>query len=120
MIRSNVVRLESNGGKTAVPGALSADPVHATGQTLIDAATGADHTATVVGGKSYLFVGNATGMTLFGILAVTTAANIAWACPVNGAIVINVPQGEATLHYMSNVNGGGGYLTEIKRNPLNQ
>lgn len=113
------VRLTSNGGKVAVPGAISADPVHATGQTATDAATGGDHTLTVVGGKSYLVMATAVGNFILGIADVTTAANVAWLLPKNQAIVINMPEGETSLHYMSDTNAGVIYLTEIMRNPSN-
>jgi len=116
----HVVKLASNGGQNAVPGAVSADPVHATGQTATDAAAdGGDHTLTVTGGKSYLIMATDTGNILLGILTTATAANIAWMCPKSKAIVVNMPEGENTLHYQSDTNGGTFYLTEIKRNPLN-
>ncbi|MBW2604693.1 MAG: hypothetical protein JRE28_10335 [Deltaproteobacteria bacterium] len=109
--------MTSNGGKVAVPGALSADPVHATGQTATDAVTGGDHTLTVVGGRSYLVMATNVGNFIFGILTVATAANIAWMCPKNQAIVINMPEGETSLHYMSDTNDGVIYLTELHQNP---
>lgn len=115
----HAVRLASNGGHAAVPGAVSADPVPGTGQTATDAATGGDHTLTVVGGKSYLIMATDVGNILFGIATTGTAANIAWMCPKSKAIVINMPEGENTLHYQSDTNAGTFYLTEIKRNPLN-
>ena len=116
----NVVRLTSNAGKAAAPGALSADPVTGTGQTATDAVTGGDHTLTVVGGKRYLVMATDVGNFIFGIAAVTGAANISWLCPQNQATVINMPEGETSLHYMSDTNAGVIYLTEIYRNPTNQ
>ena len=112
-----IARLTSNGGKTAAPGALSADPVTGTGQTATDAVTGGDHTLTVVGGKSYLVMATDVGNFIFGILTVATAANIAWMCPKNQAIVINMPENETSLHYMGDTNDSVIYLTEIYRNP---
>jgi hypothetical protein len=116
---AQTARLVSNGGKTAVPGAVSADPVPGTGQKATDASTGDDHELTVVGGKSYLVMATDTGNFIFGIADVTTAANVAWMCPKNTAIVINMPAGKNTLHYASDTNGGTIFLTEIFRNITN-
>lgn len=112
-----VTRLQSNAGFTGVPGAICADPIPASGQTATDAATGGDHTLTVVGGASYLVMATDTGNFIFGILTVATAANIMWMCPKNHAIVINMPEGQTSLHYMSDTNGGTIYLSRLYRNP---
>lgn len=112
-----VTRLQSNAGFTGVPGAICADPIPASGQTATDAATGGDHTLTVVGGASYLVMADATGNFLFGIADVTTAANVMWMCPASHAIVINVPDGYTSLHYQCDSNGGTLRLSRLYRNP---
>ena len=107
------VYLSDNAGNRASPGAVNCDPLVASGQTLTDAAIGGDHEVTVVAGARYAFTAGLTGGFIFGIAAVTTAANIIWACGLNDTIVIKIPQGYTTLHYASLVNDGTGYLRRL-------
>jgi len=107
------IKLYDNGGNIASPGAVNADPVLASGQTLTDAAIGGDHTVTVVGGARYAFTAGLTGGFIFGIAAVTTAANIVWACGLNDTIVIKIPASYTTLHYAGLANNAAGYLRRL-------
>jgi len=107
------VYLSNNAGHRACPGAVNCDPVAASGQTLTDATIGGDHTATVVAGESYAFTAGLTGGFIFGVAAVTTAANIIWACGLNDTIVMKIPQGITTLHYAGLVNNAAGYLRKL-------
>jgi len=112
----NVVKLSSNGGFVAAPGVMCADPVHGTGQSATDAATGGDHTLTVTAGKTYLIMANATGDFIFGLATILTAANVAWLCPANWAITVHIPiDGGTALHYMCLTSGGTIYLTELEQ-----
>lgn len=113
------VRLVSNGGHTAAPGAVSVDPVTGTGQKLADAIIGANHTATVVAGKSYAATADATGAMLLGLADSTTAANVMWVVSPNQTVIINVPSGYTTLNYNGTVNATTIYLREVQRNPGN-
>ena len=115
----NVVRLVSNGGHTAAPGAVSVDPVLATGQKLADAVIGANHTATVVAGKSYAVTADATGAMLLGLADSTVAANVMWVVSPNQTVIIHIPIGYTSLHYSATVNTTTIYLREIYRNPSN-
>ena len=113
---AQTARLVSCGGKTADAAAVSADPVAATGQTLVDTTTGVYHEATVVGGKSYAVTTDATGTMLFGILDSTAAANVIWVCPPSSTIIVNVPGNVTTLHYNGTVANTTAYLREVFRN----
>ena len=117
------VRLSDNGDFTVPPHPNMGCPVLATGQTLTDAATGGDHTATVEQGTVYAFTnrpaavadGTATDNTfVFGLATILTAANILWVCPPGQTIIIQIPIGYVALHYESLVNGGSGYLRELE------
>jgi len=105
--------LSDNAGNRASPGAVCADPVAASGQTLTDAAIGGDHSCTVVAGARYAFTAALTGSFFFGIAAITTAANIIWACGLNQTIIMKIPQGQTTLHYAGSANGATGYLRKL-------
>jgi len=105
--------LSNNAGHRAAPGAINCDPVAASGQTLTDATIGGDHSVTVVAGESYAFTAALTGSFFFGVAAVTTAANIIWACGLYNTIVIKVPESITTLHYAGSVNGATGYLVKL-------
>ena len=107
------IKLYDNGGNIASPGAVNADPILASGQTMTDAAIGGDHTVTVVAGARYAFTAGLTGGFIFGIAAVTTAANIVWACGLNDTIMIKIPQGYTSLHYAGLVNNAAGYLRRL-------
>ena len=113
----NEVYVSDNQGRRVPPDVLAANPVAASGQTLTDAATGGDHTATVVGRATYAFTCNpavANGNCIFSITgSILTAANIEWVCCVGETIIIQVPQAVTTLHWESLANGGGGWLRRI-------
>jgi hypothetical protein len=102
---------DNQGNRVAVPG--TANPIAASGQTLTDAATGADHTATVVAGAKYALTCDATGTMLLGILDSTTAANVIWAVPPSGDAIISIPLGVTTLHYNGTVNATTVYLRRL-------
>lgn len=93
-------------------------PVASSGVKLTDAATGADHTQTVVSGATYLFttnVDNTNDDTFhFGVADVTAAANVLWVCPPAQTIVIQIPDGITSLHYQSLANGGAGWLRRLQ------
>lgn len=109
---TNAVYLLNNRGQNAPPGALDAAPVLSqTAQTATDATTGGDHTLTVTAGKAYLVA--ATQLFVFGVADVTTAGNVRWVCPANGAAVIHMPLGYTALHYQSLTNAGIVYLIEL-------
>lgn len=111
---STAARLLNNNGENAPPGALDAAPVISqTAQTATDAAIGGDHELTLAAGKAYLVMTTTTGAFIFGLAAVTTAANIRWMCPAGWAVVIRMPIGYTTLHYASLVNGGTIYVVEL-------
>jgi hypothetical protein len=99
-------------GTTAPLGTLFFEPDHGTGQTATDAGTGGDHTLTVEPGV-YVIMATTTGAFIFGLSAVTTAANVAWMCPAGGVIAVRIPIGSTALHYASLVNGGTIYLTKV-------
>jgi hypothetical protein len=108
------VKLSDNSGNMVPPGCAAPDPILASGQTLTDAATGADHEATVVAGAMYAFTCLIAGGMVFGLATTMTAANIVWACGFNETIIIKIPEGYTTLHYQSPTSGGSGYLRRIK------
>lgn len=110
---SNEVYSCDNAGNRVGVGAVSVDPVAATGITLTATSAGTDYTQTVVGGKRYVVTSQKTGGFAFGIAVVTTAANIIWACPLYGTIIIKVPEGITTLHYTPDTNAAVGYLREV-------
>ena len=99
-------------GHPGVDGAINADSIASSTQTATDAATGGDHTFTVVAGATYLV--GCTQLSVFGLADVTTATNVRWMCPGNQAAIVHVPiDGGTTLHYQSAVNGGIIYLLRI-------
>lgn len=102
-----------NSGNRVPPGVEAPDPVAASGQTLTDAAIGGDHNVTVIAGEVYAFTANLTGSFFFGVAAITTAANIIWACGLYNTIVMKIPIGITTLHYAGSVNGATGYLRKL-------
>jgi len=108
------VRLSDNGGFTVPPGVAGFTPKAASGVTLTDAATGGDHTTTLTAGKTYVVMTNATGGMIFGIAAVTTAANIIWFLPPNSIMSFHMPVGYTTLHYAGLVNDSTCYLVELE------
>lgn len=85
--------------------ALKISPKAGTGQTATDAATGGDHTLTVVAGGKYLVT--CTTQAVFGLADVTTAANVRWIVPANFPTIIDLgADSGTTLHYEADVNGG--------------
>lgn len=93
-------------------------PVKGSGVTLTDAATGGDHTTTVVAGATYAFTANLGGQDddtfHFGLADITAAANIEWVCCPGETITIQIPFGYTSLHYQSLANGGKGWLRRLK------
>ncbi len=104
--------LSDNAGHR-VPPAGAPDPVHGTGQKLTVATDDTDAEATVIGGAMYAFTAVETGGFFFGILDVTTAANVAWVCPLYQTIIINIPSGTTILHYGTDVDNAVGYLRKL-------
>lgn len=109
--------VHDNAGRRVAPHPHMLAPVAASGVTLTDAATGADHTQTVVGGATYAFTCNVDGTNddtfHFGVADITAAANILWVCPPAQTIVIQVPADVTSLHYQSLANGGSGWLRRL-------
>lgn len=114
--------LSDNIGRRVPPHPNMAAPVAASGATLTDAATGADHTQAVVGGATYAFTcrpapyasGTMTDTTfIFGILTVATAANIEWVCTPAQTVILQIPNTVSSLHYMSLGSGGSGFLRRL-------
>lgn len=104
--------LSDNSGHR-VPPADAPDPVQGTGQLLTNASADTDTSATVVGGKRYVFTSMKTGAFYFGVADVTTPANVAWVCPLEKTIIIVIPAGVTTLHYATDTINGKGYLREL-------
>lgn len=109
---SNEVFLSDNAGHR-VPPAGAPDPIAASGQTLTNASKDIDTTVTVVSGAMYALTAQETGGFYLGIAAVTTAANIIWACPVRETIIINIPVGITVLHYATDTSNAIGYLRRL-------
>jgi hypothetical protein len=110
------VMLRDAYGNTVPPGVQGGTPVLASGITLTDAATGADHTQALVAGATYKIMSDAIGGWVFGVATVATAANIIWFVPPSQAVCITMPPGYATLHYMCLVNGGSCYIAKMADN----
>ena len=101
--------LSDNVGNRVPPGCASGAPALASGVTLTDASTGADHTTTLTQGKTYKVMTNATG----GIATTATAANILWFLPPSAVMVFTMPIGYTTLHYQGLVNDSTCYIVEL-------
>ena len=99
-----------------IPGDVNcANPVAASGVQL-DAGKDVAGTETVVGGQSYIVstTGDRSGRWLFSITDVcTTEANIEWVCAQGDKIIIKIPQGVTTLHYLQKDKSGYGYLATL-------
>lgn len=108
-----ITYLADNKGAIVPPHPHESDPVIATGQTLTNGTADADTSATVEAGKSYAITAFKTGGFYFGLAAISTAANIIWACPLGETIIIKIPVGYTTLHYATSVNSGVAYLREL-------
>jgi len=120
----SIAYVSDNGGVLVPPHPNASNPKAATGQTLTDAATGGDETATVTPGALYAFTarpGPVAGGTLtdttfvFGLATILTAKNVIWICAPGETILIQVPAGYTSLHYESLGSGGSGYLRELKQ-----
>lgn len=109
----NVVGLSDNAGFRAPVGIPTFTPVHGTGGTETDAATGGDHSLTVTAGATYVIMATATGAFLFGLATTATAANVAWFCEAGRSICITIPLGYTALHYQGLVNDSTFYYTKI-------
>jgi hypothetical protein len=108
------VYLSDNVGNRVPPGVASGAPKLASGQTITDATTGGDHyDVTLTPGKTYKIMADATGGWLFGVAAVTSAANVLWFCPPSGVMCFTMPLGYTALHYECLVNSGNCYLVEM-------
>ncbi len=105
------VYLSDNAGHR-VPPAGSPDPVQGTGQ-LLQADQNEAKSVTVVAGATYAFTSTRNASFHFGLAAVATAANVAWACGMYDTITIVIPAGETTLHYSAGTNNGNGYLRRL-------
>jgi len=111
--------LSDNAGNRVPPTPQSASPIAGSGQLLTDAIIGADHTATVVAGATYVAtyiaaITDSTAMSMnFGIADVTTDANVLWVCTPYESCVIHIPEGYTTLHYEGAVNGASVRLRRI-------
>ncbi len=112
----NETFLCDNAGNRVPPGVSSGDPVLASGIKIIDGATGADHTETVVAGATYKIMtdGTTDGAFLFGIATTATAANVLWFLPESSVLVIKIPAGYTSLHYQSLASGGSAYIVRLK------
>lgn len=94
----------------------AATPVAGSGVTLTDAATGGDHSQTVVPGATYAVTVSpavAGGHFHFGLASILTAANILWACCTGETILIRIPDNVTALHYQSLANGGTAWLRRL-------
>lgn len=83
------------------------------GQQLTNASADTDTTATVVAGAVYAVTALNTGGFILGIADVTTAANVAWVCPLYRTIIIKIPIGYTSLHYATDTNNGIAYLRRL-------
>jgi acyl CoA:acetate/3-ketoacid CoA transferase beta subunit len=110
---SSAVRLLDNQGFVVPPGVIGYTPIHGTGGVATDAATGGDETLTVTAGATYLIQATATGVCIFGLATILTAANVAWMVPAGQQITITIPIGYTTLHWESLTSGGGFYYTQL-------
>lgn len=105
-----------NSGNRVPPDPRMADPVAASG-VLLDAGKDSVGTETVVGGQSYIVstTGDRVGRWLFSITGVcTTVANIEWVCAQGDKIIIKIPLGVTTLHYLQKDKSGFGYLATLQ------
>ena len=107
--------LSDNSGNRVPPTPRLANPVAVSG-VLLDAGKDVVGTKTVVGGQSYIVstTGDRSGRWLFSITDVcTTVANIEWVCAQGDKIIIKIPQGVTTLHYLQKDKSGFGYLNTL-------
>lgn len=106
-----------NGGYNTSPHPGQSQPVITqTALQLTNASADTNDTATVVGGKRYRFTATEVGGFVLGLADVTTAGNVRWCCPVYHTIEIQVPNGQTSLHFATDVTNGIGYLVELKTN----
>lgn len=106
-------KLFDNAGNIASPGAVNADPIAASGQTMPTSTAGDDKTVTVVAGARYAITAIGTSL-LLSITGVTsTAANIEWVCTPYETIIIKIPSGCTTLYYEGDTSSKNGYLRRL-------
>lgn len=101
-----------NSGNRVPPDSHMANPVAVSG-VLLDAGKDVVGTKTVVGGQMYIVstTGDRSGRWLFSITGVcTTVGNIEWVCAQGEKIIIKIPVGTVTLHYLQKDKNGFGYL----------
>lgn len=110
----NETYLSDNDGNRVSPGVASGDPVLASGISISDATTGADHTETLVAGAIYQIMTTTTGGFILGIADTTDAANIIWFVPAGGSRIFKMPNDKATLHYQGLVNTSAAYIARMK------
>jgi len=109
------VYLSDNSGNRVPPDPSMANPVAGSGVQL-DAGKDVAGTKTVVGGQSYIVstTGDRAGRWLFSITgACTTIGNVEWICAQGEKIIIKIPQGTVTLHYLQKDKSGYGYLNTL-------
>jgi hypothetical protein len=95
----------------------AATVVASSGVTLTDAATGGDHTQTVVPGATYAVTASPAvdgGHFHFGVATILTAANILWVCCTGETVLIRIPDDVTSLHYQSLANGGTAWLRRLE------
>ncbi len=108
----NEVYLSDNAGHR-VPPAGSPDPVLASGQLLQADENEAALSKTVVAGAKYAFTAMKNASFYFGVAAISTTANIVWACGRYETITIVIPTGYTILYYSADTNNGRGYLRRL-------
>ena len=86
-------------------------PRLASGQTL-SPNKNTNTEATVVAGGSYAITA-IQGWFIFGLATTATAANIIWACPQGKTIVVKIPVGYTSLHYLSDSDNRTAYLRRL-------
>ena len=100
-----------NKGNRVPPHPNVGDPTLASGQTL-SPNKNTNTEATVVAGASYAITA-IQGWFIFGLATTATAANIIWACPQEQTIVIKIPSGYTSLHYLSDSDDRTAYLRRL-------
>lgn len=100
-----------NVGNRVPPHPDMGTPTLASGQTLAPNKD-TNTEATVVAGATYAITA-IQGWFIFGLATVATAANIIWACPQGKTIVIKIPAGYTSLHYLSDSDNRTAYLRRL-------
>lgn len=100
-----------NAGNRMPPDPNMSAPILGSGQTLApNKETNTE--ATVVAGAIYAITA-IEGEFIFGIATVVTTANIIWICPQGKTIVIKIPVGYTSLHYLSDSDNRTAYLRRL-------